>query len=88
VPNGDFNAKPPPSRVLSSWSGVAWQEAQPPAKKMVLPLARSAVRGASALAGTVAGMVTTQNTPNARTTAIAAAAANLRSIAPFPFRAI
>src|SRR5712691_4835032 len=61
VPNGDLRPSPPPSLVRSSCSGVAWQEAQPPAKNMVRPLARFGVYAASVPAGTVAGTVTIQN---------------------------
>src|SRR6185437_12168788 len=38
VPNGDLSARPPPSLVLSSWLGVAWHDAQPPAWNILAPL--------------------------------------------------
>jgi hypothetical protein len=45
---------------------------------MVRPLARSGRCGASALAGTVAGMVTIQNAPNPNATTLTASIANRR----------
>jgi len=51
---------------------------------MVRPLARSGRCGASALAGTVAGMVTIQNAPNPNATTLTARIANRRMmIVPF-----
>ena len=39
VPNGDFSASPPPSLRAILLPGVAWQDAQPPAKNIVFPFA-------------------------------------------------
>src|SRR5216684_2112343 len=78
LPNGDFRPSPPPSLALSSWSGVAWQAAQPPAQKMVLPFSRSGVRGSSALAGTVAGIVSIQKAAAPMTTTAMTASPNRR----------
>src|SRR5712671_1464683 len=84
VPTASLIARPPPSRVRSSWSGVAWQAGQPPAKNMVRPLARSGRCGASAPAGTVAGMVAIQNAPNPNAMTLTARIANRRMrIVPF-----
>jgi len=62
VPNGVCMARPPPSFRLSSWPGVAWQEAQPPASNSVSPPLASAGRTpAIASFGSVAGIVRTKN---------------------------
>jgi hypothetical protein len=66
---------------LSGWFGVAWHDAQPPAKNIVLPLSRLGVCGASALAGTLTGLVSTQNTATPAKANITARTTNLRSIA-------
>src|SRR5262245_20472625 len=86
VPNGERKASPPPSLVLSSCLGTAWQDAQPPAKNITLPLARSGVWEPSALAGTVAGIVRNHNAANPSTTTTAPATTSLRSI--FPLRQV
>ena len=57
VPKSDRISRPPPSRIASSWSGVAWQDAQPPAKNIVRPLSGLPLYGGRTEAGTVSGRV-------------------------------
>src|SRR5215469_5681014 len=78
TPNAVLSASPPPNLVLSSWFGVAWHEAQPPAQNIVRPFARSAWRGGSASAGTLTGMVTTQSAAAAATATTTRRMRNLR----------
>src|SRR6516162_9990655 len=65
MPNGDFKAKPPPSRLRSTFSGflfgTAWHDEQPPMLNMASPLARSGVWVDSAVAGTTLGSVKIQS---------------------------
>src|SRR5579872_4459434 len=61
-----------------------WQDEQPPIRNSVLPLAGSARCDPRALAGTVCGMVRSQNAPRATTTATAASKNNVRIIGAFP----
>src|SRR5262245_37363025 len=80
VPNGDFSRRPPPSRVLSSWLGVAWQLAQPPTRNMVLPLSRLGVCGASVLAATRCGAVMCQKAAAPMSATTTRSITSLRSI--------
>jgi hypothetical protein len=59
-------ASPPPSFSRSGWLGTAWQEEQPPALNVVMPLARFGVCGASEAGATTAGIVSHQKMPRRR----------------------
>jgi hypothetical protein len=87
-----FNASPPPRRVRSlmpaSLFAVAWQDAQPPTLNIALPFSSSGAYVGSSDAGTVAGIVTIQNTRIPNMAPAMAMTASFNTAAPSSFAAV